>query len=331
MMQSQSQPVCNCIKAENSGINTSGEIQVSVIIPAFNAAKTISRAIDSVRCQNSQLLEVIIIDDGSDDDTIDVVMNSIQPEEQIRLVKMNSNSGVSAARNAGIRLAQGKFLAFLDADDIWLPGKIEKQIAVMQMDSAITLVSCNSRLVSESGLELKVGHINRPPVEGINAWKTLLIYNFLPTPTVLTYRHLVGEIGGFDESLAVGEDLDLWIKLAVRGKVAVVNEVLTHYYDSAGSLMKRYSGDTNRIVAPMLEKHITSQRNKLTALERRQIRGRQAFNIGCDLFFSGAYLSSIKAFVKASIYGSRPVKSISYIPRALFMAFFSARMTRKNR
>lgn len=297
--------------------------KVSVIIPAFNAAKTLIRAIDSVRRQNIHALEIIVIDDGSIDDTAEVLKNSIQAGEQIRLIRMHKNSGVSAARNAGIQRARGKYLAFLDADDIWLPGKIQKQIGLMEQDPTITLISCNSRLVSESGLELKVGHINRPPVDGIDAWKTLLIYNFLPTPTILTYRSLVEEIGGFDESLMVGEDLDLWIKLAAIGKVTVINEVLTHYYDSAGSLMKRHSSETNSIVAPMLEKHITAQKSRLSKLEQRIIRGRQAFNIGCDLYFSGAYIQSMSAFYRAIIHGEKPMKSLLYMPRALLMGLIS--------
>lgn len=315
---------------EESGDIVVDEFQVSVIIPAFNAAKTLIRAIDSVRRQDIHSMEIIVVDDGSVDGTPEVLINNIQNGEPIQLIKMNKNSGVSAARNAGILRARGKFLAFLDADDIWLPGKIQKQIAVMEKDPDITLVSCNSRLVSEDGHQLKVGHINRPPAEGIDAWKTLLIYNFLPTPTILTFRRLVKEVGGFDESLAIAEDLDLWIKLAVRGKVAIINEVLTHYYDSNGSLMKRYSGETKTILAPMLEKHLVAQGGKLTKLEQRQIRGRQAFNIGCDLFFSGAHLRSISAFLKASFYGSRPIKSISYIPRALFMKMISTRHSRNN-
>jgi glycosyltransferase involved in cell wall biosynthesis len=323
MMELPNILVAESMHQTQSGIDLAGEIKVSVIIPAFNASKTILRAIDSVRDQHIKSLEIIVIDDGSVDGTPEVVLQNIHADENIKLVKMQQNSGVSAARNAGINRASGKFLAFLDADDIWLSGKIQKQINVMELDPAITLVSCNSRLVSEEGIQLKVGHINRPPAEGINAWKTLLIYNFLPTPTILTYRSLVKEIGGFDESLAIAEDLDLWIKLAVRGKVAIVNEVLTHYYDSAGSLMKRYSGETKSILVPMLNKHIAAHRNRLTNLEHREILGRQAFNVGCDLFFSGAYLRSITPFFKASIKGTRPIKSLIYIPRAIFMDLVS--------
>lgn len=293
---------------------------VSVIIPAFNAAGTILRAIDSVRAQEIAALEIIVVDDGSSDGTAEVVDKNIRPGERIKLQRMPKNSGVSAARNTGIRLARGTFLAFLDADDIWLPGKLQKQIDAMEQDHAITLVSCNSRLLSQAGVPLKEGHMNRPPVEGDDAWKTLLVYNFIPTPTVLARCSLVRELGGFDESLAVGEDLDLWIRLALRGKVVVLRDILTNYYDSAGSLMKRHRDRTLDIVVPMLERHLVAQRARLSIREIRHIRGVQSFQIGCNLFFSGVYLRSIPAFFKAAYYGSRPLKSLSYIPRAIAMA-----------
>jgi glycosyltransferase involved in cell wall biosynthesis len=304
-----------------SGIGAADALEVSVIIPAYNAADTIIRAIDSVRSQNMTSLEVIIIDDGSVDGTPEIVTSNIRAGENIQLIRMAKNSGVSAARNAGIRVAKGKFLAFLDADDIWLPEKLRKQIQVIQQDPAITLVSCNSQLIAESGLPVKEGHLNRPPVEGPDAWKTLLVYNFLPTPTVLTLTSLVKEIGGFDESLAVGEDLDLWIKLGLRGKIIVLKEILTNYYDRAGSLMKRHEGQTGHIVVPMLEKHIAEQSHKLSAMEIRYIRGYQSFQMGCNLYFSGSFIACIPIFLKASFYGSRPIKSLLYIPRAICMEF----------
>lgn len=294
-------------------------IRVSVIIPAFNAAATIARALASVRTQRGSGIEIIIIDDGSRDNTVEVVQGLIRSGENIRLVQLVKNSGVSAARNAGIELARGEYLAFLDADDVWLPDKLARQIAVMESDSAITLVSCNSQMTSAAGVPLKEGHLNRPPIEGADAWKTLLAYNFLPTPTVLTRTALVRQLGGFDESLAVGEDLDLWIKLGVGGKIAVLPEILINYYDMTNSLMKRHGGDTGTIVVPMLEKHIREQAGKLSKAEIRHMRGRRSFQIGCDLFFSGAYRASIPLFLKSALHGYRAIKSLSYLPRAILM------------
>lgn len=298
-------------------------VQVSVIIPAFNAAKTIIRAIDSARQQHVGPIEIIVIDDGSTDRTVDVVRNNISSDENIQILQMQTNSGVSAARNTGISIAQGKYLAFLDADDIWLPAKLRKQIDRMEQDASITLVSCNSRLISESGVPLKEGHLNRPPVEGTDAWKTLLIYNFIPTPTVLTRTALVKALGGFDVSLAVGEDLDLWIKLGIQGRIAILPDILINYYDLAGSLMKRHSDRTAAIVLPMLDKHIAAQRRQLTRREVRTIRGQRSFQMACDMFFAGAYMPSVPVFVKAACYGTRPIKSLLYVPRAACMSLLA--------
>ena len=297
----------------------SEDIQVSVIIPAFNAAATITRALASVRAQEGIGIEIIVVDDASGDNTVAVVQGEIGPNDNIRLLQMPANRGASAARNAGIKEARGPYLAFLDADELWLPGKLLQQVAAIEADSAITLVSCNSQMTSVDGLPLKEGHLNRPPAKGADAWKTLLIYNFLPTPTVLTRTALVRELGGFDEALPVGEDLDLWIKLAIRGKVAVLPDILINYYDLNNSLMKRHGRHTGAIVVPMLERHIHEQAAKLTKAEIRHIRGSRSFRMACDLFFSGSYRSSMSLFLQAARCGTRPVKSLTYLPRALLM------------
>jgi hypothetical protein len=194
-----------------------------------------------------------------------------------------------------------------------------KQVDAIEADPAVTLVTCNSQMTSATGVPLKEGHVNRPPAAGEDAWKTLLVYNFLPTPTILTRTQLVRELGGFDEALAVGEDLDLWIKLAVRGKVAVLPEILIKYYDLNNSLMKRHGGQAGEIVVPMLERHIREQTAKLSRREVRTMRGTRSFRMACDLFFSNRYMPSIPLFLQAAMCGIRPVKSLSYLPRALLM------------
>ena len=297
----------------------SGAIDVSVIIPAFNAAATVERALDSVRAQRGVVMEVIVINDGSSDNTAAVVAAAIVPGERMVLLNMPKNSGVSAARNAGLRVAQGKYVAFLDADDIWLPGKLRKQVDAIQADPAITLVSCNSQMTAPDGRPLKEGHVNRPPVAGADAWKTLLIYNFIPTPTVLSYTKLVQELGGFDENLKVGEDLDLWIKLGARGKIVALPEILINYYDFANSLMKRHGEQTGDIVVPMIEKHLREQGERLSSAETRHIRGQRAFETACDMFFSGGYRACMPLFLKSAQLGNRPLKSLSYLPRALLL------------
>ena len=296
---------------------------VSVILPAFNAAETLTRAVDSVLMQKIDSIEIIIIDDGSTDATCAVAQRLAHNHPFIRVIRLARNNGVSAARNAGIRASRGEFLAFLDADDAWLEGQLSKPLAALRHDPAITLVSCNSAFVSETGQFLKEGHINRPPMQGDQAWKTLLIYNFLPTPTVLTCRNLVLELGGFDEHMPVGEDLDLWIRLALKGKIFVLKEILIKYYDSTGSLMKRHAAQSQSIVLPMLEHHLQQQKHRLSVQEIRNIRGQRSFQTGCNLFFAGEFWISIPVFLDAFRLGTRPIKSLSYIPRALWMLVYS--------
>lgn len=299
---------------------------VSVVIPAFNAAATVARAIASVRAQQGVAVELLVIDDASTDATACVVQECLRELPLARLLRMPRNGGVSAARNAGIGAARGTYLAFLDADDVWLPGKLSAQVARIEQDPQVVLVSCNSRQVGPGGRTIKEGHRNRPPVEGADAWKTLLVYNFIPTPTVLTRTELVRACGGFDETLAVGEDLDLWIRLGTHGKIAVLPEILIDYHDIAGSLMKQHCGRSADIVAPMLEGHLARMGQRLSTAEIRQIRGQQSFRMACDLFFSGSYRASTPLFVKAARHGARPLKSLSYLPRAWLMdALRSAR------
>jgi glycosyltransferase involved in cell wall biosynthesis len=295
------------------------DVRVSVIIPAFNAAATIARALASVRLQEGVGIEVIVVDDASTDGTVQAVRSAIGEGENITLLQLPVNRGASAARNAGIRIARAPYLAFLDADDVWLADKLRRQVAAIDADPAVTLVSCNSQMTSVKGQPLKEGHVNHPPVQGVDAWKTLLVYNFLPTPTVLTRTALVRELGGFDEALAVGEDLDLWIKLAIRGKVAVLPDILINYYDTSNSLMKRHRRHAGVIVMPMIERHIRQQAGKLNATEIRRLRGNRSFWLACDLFFSGDYRDSISLFIRAARCGTRPLKSLSYLPRAMVL------------
>src|SRR5579859_7287264 len=140
-----------------------GEV-VSVIIPAFNAATNIRQTLDSVRAQTHQAFEVIVVDDGSTDNTCAVVEEFVRQDSRFRLI-CQANRGVGDARNAGIREARGKYIAPLDADDFWYPEKLEKQVArLVQGGPEIGLVYCWSDLIDERG-EL-MGHGDQYNFEG---------------------------------------------------------------------------------------------------------------------------------------------------------------------
>ena len=124
---------------------------VSVIIPAFNAAAHIRQTLNSVLAQTYQAIEVIVVDDGSSDATSAIVEEFVKRDARVQLVRQ-SNAGVGAARNTAIRMARGKYIAPLDADDFWFPEKLEKQVACMEQCGDETgLVYCWSTLVDKDG------------------------------------------------------------------------------------------------------------------------------------------------------------------------------------
>jgi len=291
---------------------------VSVIIPAYNAAATIERAVESVVGQIG-LREIIIVDDCSVDETVSVVHKLAGKIHFVKLVRHNVNCGASETRNSGIAIAAGEYLAFLDADDIWLPGKLHKQLEHIVNRENVSLVTCDTLQLSPKGEVLKRGHSNRVPVSGCSAWKTLLSYNFIPTPTVLVRKRDVLSVGGFSRDLQVAEDLDLWIRIAMRGEVAVIPEVFVHYYDYSGSLMKSKGEKTEDIIMSMIKKHIRNNQQKLTVSEIRYIYGYRYYEFGLQRFFRNDPAGAMSFFTKAVKERFLVVKSLQYILRAFFL------------
>ena len=289
---------------------------VSVIIPAFNAAATLNRAIQSALIQKF-VLEILIIDDCSTDKTVAVAgkMVNLYPNK-VKIFRHVRNKGVSATRNTGIINAIGEFIAFLDADDVWLEGKIQKQLNEIVGKSEVKLVTCGAYQVNVRGEILKRSHENRKPVEGREAWRTLLCYNFIPTPTVLARRKDILESGCFSELLPVAEDLDLWIRLAMKGIVAVVPDVLVYYYDYEGSLMKTGGLNAEPLIMNMIESHINSGKTRLDDDEIYRIRGIRYFNFGIDRYFTGQPYQSIQFFNLSTCNNFNILKSNLFILRA---------------
>lgn len=296
------------------------ETTVSVIIPAFNAALTIERAIRSVLDQTG-LLEIIIVDDCSTDNTVYVVIGLKAQYPVIKLMMQEKNEGVSAARNAGIAGALGEYIAFLDADDIWLPGKLNKQLSEIINRDEVALVTCDSLQLSPDGEVLKRAHVNRPPFSGDEAWKTLLAYNFIPTPTVLVRKKDIDNAGGFSEELPVAEDLDLWIRISLMGKVVVLPEVFVHYYDYPGSLMKSGSDKIETIILTMIEQHIRQSSRNLNTKEIKHIYSVRNFDFGLQHFFCQDFVGSITYFMNSINNNYRVFKSVQYIVRGLILTF----------
>ena len=211
---------------------------VSVVIPTYNRIATIGPAVESVLAQTYSDIEIIIADDGSTDGTCESLASY---GERVRIVKQ-PNRGPSAARNLGVRAASGDILAFLDSDDLWLPEKIERQVAVLEAGgNGVPCCICNAMLESEPGkftTSFDVAGIKCDKESGfIVNMPQLLATRFLLFNQVVAVRRQVFErIGGFNEDLWLLEDHELALRLSIEGKWGFVRTPLVNKYETLGNL-----------------------------------------------------------------------------------------------
>jgi glycosyltransferase involved in cell wall biosynthesis len=203
---------------------------VSVIIPAYNAANTIERTLSSVLNQTYTNLEVLVVDDGSKDETPLLVHRMVDVDHRIKLLR-KANGGVSSARNYGIQCARGEFVAPLDADDLWHPEKLARQLAPMR--DRIGVVYCWSRVIDDQDRLL----YDLPPcsLRG-DVYAALLTTNFLHSGALLIRKSCIDEFGGYDQAMSYSEDFKFNLELAERYDFEVVPYFLSAYRLHKGSL-----------------------------------------------------------------------------------------------
>lgn len=203
---------------------------VSVVIPAFNAAPYLSRAVESVLAQTHPVAELVVVDDGSSDETYEVAGRFDSAVVRIR----QANRGVSNARNRGAAATRGDLIAFLDADDEWLPRKLEVQLARLAARPEVVASFTNSVAVDErTGSERSLPYRLEPDMERSLLVKGPLIGN---ASSVLVRRGAFEAVGGFDEALSQSADYELWLRLAGRGAFDYVPEVLVRLRVREGSM-----------------------------------------------------------------------------------------------
>ena len=196
---------------------------VSIVIPAYNAAKYIGETLESVRAQTFRDYEIIVVDDGSRDNSIGVAARFGGV-----ICTRQSNRGAAAARNIGIHLARGKYVAFLDADDLWLPRKLEKQMAYCEANPGTQWIYSDG-LVFDSYTDRIVCRIgNRVQLHQGDVLHPLLLRSFIPSATPVVKRDALYETGLFNESpdRRMAEDWCLWLRLARRHPLALIDEPL---------------------------------------------------------------------------------------------------------
>lgn len=203
---------------------------VSVVIPAFNSARTIRQTVQSALDQEDVHLEVIVVDDGSEDATVAIV--SSMSDGRVRVVSQ-PNRGAAAARNSGIAHATGEWIAFLDSDDLWLPHKLRAQLNALSEVPNGFAVQSSAYLVDD---QMRVVEIRRC-IQAEDDLLTFLRFQNLPAAASswLVHRDVLEEIGGFNQDLVILEDWDLSIKIARHGRPLNMTEPLTLYRQHPGN------------------------------------------------------------------------------------------------
>jgi glycosyltransferase involved in cell wall biosynthesis len=268
---------------------------VSVIVPVYNGETTVADTIESAARQTYPNLEIVVVDDGSTDDTVALVQSLAAQDPRIRLIRQ-ANGRVGRARNRAIAESTGPFIAPLDADDLWDPAKIERQVRRIQEAGERTgFVYCWSVRIDGSGLVLDC--LPRWRVEG-DRLPTLLQVNFLGNAsTPLFRRRCVEEAGGYDESLRSCEDWDLALKIAARHAVAVVPELLVGYRRSPGAM----SSDVGEMwrARTLVAAGVRQRQPELPRALFRQSEQQFALYLAGTLFWSGDYARALLWLLRA--------------------------------
>ena len=239
--------------------------KVSVVIPTYNRANYLLQAMDSVLAQTYKDYEVVVVDDGSTDGT-QALLKPLIDKGKIRYYQ-NPGRGVSAARNFGAQNANGKYLAFLDSDDLFLSAKLEKQVALIEQRRGIGMVHSHYSKFNDAGEDLGLRDTSR--YQGsiypglLNQWGILMA----PSCTLIP-KTVFEEVGGYDEAMRWAEDLDLWRRIAYRYPLDLVPEVLTRVRVHSGNTSQQRAQALNDFQR-YIDKALTDDPNLSKLFQRR--------------------------------------------------------------
>jgi len=292
------------------------EPKVSVIIPAYNRADSLSAAIESVLCQTYRNLEVVIVDDGSTDNTAEVVAGIKDP--RVRYLRSNTRGGASAARNFGMERQREDYIAFQDSDDVWFPEKLEKQMRLFAQDPEVDVVYCalwRTEFGVRECIPLKDGrHM------GGDVFDEMLKGNLVSTATAVVKRKCFDAMGMFDTSLTSLEDWDLFIRMAASFNFGFINEPLVE------SMVRQDSITADRVnwyngYAAVIEKNLGAFR------KRRRLLAKHLGSIGHGFCLAGDMARGRRFLARSAVTNPLRLKCIvALLTSLLGWRFYSAVM-----
>ena len=278
---------------------------VSVIIPAYNVANFIKNTLDSVLNQTFEDFEIIVINDGSPDTA--ELDDQIRPYAGLITYLKQPNGGAGAARNAGIRAAQGEFVAFLDGDDVWSPNFLAAQLELLNGNGGYDLVYANATNFTDAGLS-RTTNMDMNPSEGEVTVESLISAECnVITSSVLARRNVVLSVGGFDQRFRNSQDFDLWLRLAKHGaRFTYQKRVLVYRRIYEGSLA---SNPVNSLEGEIKVLENARDQGDLTVAEQAVLvktlelrRAMAGVWKGKQKLSSGEFDSALRDFVLANNY-----------------------------
>lgn len=262
--------------------------RISVVTPTYNRPELLINSVNSVLSQTYSDFELIVIDDCSSDNTPGVLKGF--RDERLKVIRNSSNKGIAAVRNIGVTSSQGKYIAFLDDDDEWLPDKLEKQIRIMENSpESLGCVYSGCLTTGPDGSEIVSTSIPRYRNKVLNE---LLLENFITTSTTLVKKSSIEKAGLFDEDIPYGEDYDMWIRIAEDFEFDFAPEPLTKYRIHPNSITRNYAKVINGI------EKILSKHRSLFARNKKAYCNHLLF-LGVIYCYSGKTGEGIKTFMQA--------------------------------
>lgn len=288
---------------------------VSVIMPCLNAERHIQMAIDSVLAQTFDDFELIVVDNGSTDRTSEILSSVNDP--RLRVFTLPER-GVSRARNLGLREARGTFIAFLDSDDTWSTGFLEKMHRALAADSKAALAYCGWQNL---GLPRPRGEPFIPPdYETPEKVALLLKITRWPIHAALTKLELIRCVGGFDETFVVGEDMLLWLEIGCTHKITLVPEVLAFYHHHGGHQASKdrvRAAEQIRLVQDAFLARHPGVWAELGHAKVRELTDGALFDRGVDAYWRRDLETARKLFRLSLRFGGLSVRNLRFILPAL--------------
>jgi glycosyltransferase involved in cell wall biosynthesis len=281
--------------------------RVSIVIPAYNAGSLIVEALESVFEQTYQDFEIIIVDDASTDDSYELLGPYLS---RIRFVRQE-HAGSAVARNRGVLSSTGELIAFLDADDLWLPTKLQKQIEYLGNNPDCILVYADFTKSDTGGDGPLSALMSREHWQVGAEFESLLRQNFVHTSSVIVRKDALSESGLFDPVLTNAQDWDLWIRLASVGKFGFIDEVLSHYRMHGNQSVNTLRFARNVVYSDHVM--LARWRNDPDALSSiRSKTGRDYFKLGRKEWRLGNRKEARRAFWQSAKFKQKRLKSLGW-------------------